>query len=70
MAQGRGKNVYLWPVPVLVLNIVANLVGRQAMMKRLSSDFRVNIEHTMKTLNWEPPFSVKESMQWAFARQS
>lgn len=70
MAQGRGENVYLWPVPVLVLNIVANLVGRQAMMKRLSSDFRVNIEHTMKTLNWEPPFSVKESMQWAFARQS
>jgi nucleoside-diphosphate-sugar epimerase len=70
MAQGRGKNVLLFPVPVSVLNIVAKLMGRQAMMKRLSSDFRVDIEHTINTLNWEPPFSVEESMQWGFSRQS
>ena len=49
--------------------MVAFLVGRQTMLKRLSSDFRVDIKHTMDTLDWIPPFSVAESMRWAFAKK-
>ena len=49
--------------------MVASLVGRQAVLKRLSSDFRVDIKHTMDTLDWIPPFSVAESMRWAFTKK-
>ena len=69
MASGRGKNVRLWPIPVSVLSLVASSVGRQAVLKRLSSDFRVDIKHTMDTLDWIPPFSVAESMRWTFTKK-
>ena len=70
IANGRGKCARLWPVPVFVLSMLACAVGRQAMLKRLSSDFRIDMEHTMNTLDWTPPFSVAESMRWAFAKTS
>lgn len=68
IANGRKKDVRLWRVPVSILNLLACLTGRQAMYKRLSSDFKVDIQHTMHTLDWKPPFSVAESMCWAFAK--
>ncbi|MCL4124753.1 UNVERIFIED_CONTAM: hypothetical protein GTU68_051062 [Idotea baltica] len=63
------KTARLWPVPVSVLNLLACLTGRQAMIKRLSSDFRIDMLHTMNTLEWQPPFSVAESMHWAFTKK-
>jgi nucleoside-diphosphate-sugar epimerase len=69
MANSRGANARLWPMPISVLSMVAFLIGRQGVLKRLSSDFRVDIKHTMTTLDWIPPFSVAESMRWAFAKK-
>jgi len=69
IASGRGENARLWPVPVFVLSMLACLAGRQAMLKRLSSDFRIDSQHTMNTLDWTPPFSVAQSMRWAFAKK-
>lgn len=69
MASGLEKTARLWPVPVSVLNLLACVTGRQAMIKRLSSDFRIDMQHTMNTLEWQPPFSVAESMRWAFTKK-
>jgi len=69
IASGLEKTARLWPVPVSVLNLLACLTGRQAMIKRLSSDFRIDMQHTMNTLEWQPPFSVAESMHWAFTKK-
>lgn len=69
MASGLEKTVRLWSVPVFVLNLIACLTGRQAMIKRLSSDFKIDMQHTMNTLEWQPPFSVTESMHWAFTKK-
>jgi nucleoside-diphosphate-sugar epimerase len=69
MASGLEKTARLWPAPVSVLNLLACLTGRQAMIKRLSSDFRIDMQHTMNTLEWQPPFSVAESMRWAFTKK-
>jgi len=69
IGSGRGKNARLWPVPVFVLSMLACLAGRQAMFKRLSSDFRIDSQHTMNTLDWTPPYSVAQSMRWAFAKK-
>jgi len=69
IANGRGKHARLWKVPLFMLSMFACLTGRQAMLKRLSSDFRIDSQHTMNTLDWKPPFSVAESMRWAFAKK-
>jgi len=69
IASGCGKNARLWSLPTFILSMLARLSGREAMLKRLSSDFRIDINHTMKTLDWVPPFSVVESMRWAFAKK-
>lgn len=66
IAKCRGKKGRLISVPVNILYMIASMTGRQAMLKRLSSDFRVDIQHTMQTLDWSPPYSVVESMHWAF----
>jgi len=70
IASGRGKHARLWPVPVSILRLFACLAGRRGMFKRLSSDFRIDSQHTMNTLDWAPPFSVAESMRGAFAKKS
>ncbi|EGG98104.1 UDP-glucose 4-epimerase [gamma proteobacterium IMCC2047] len=69
IASGRERNAHLWSLPIFILNMLASLTGKQAMVKRLSSDFRIDIRHTMDTLDWKPPFSVAESMRWAFAEK-
>ena len=68
IASGLEKPARLWPVPVSVLRLLACLTGRQAMIQRLSSDFRIDMQHTMNALEWQPPFSVAESMHLAFAK--
>ena len=69
IANGLEKTARLWPVPVSVLNLLACLTGRQAMIKRLSSDFKIDMQHTMNTLEWQPTFSVADSMHWAFTKK-
>lgn len=70
IAKGRQKDPRLWSVPQFLLSMLARISGRQAMYKRLSGDFRVDIQHTMHTLDWKPPFSVAESMRLAFAKST
>jgi len=69
IGNGRGKHARLWKVPLFMLRLFACLTGRQSMLKRLSSDFRIDIQHTMNTLDWTPPFSVAQSTHWAFAKK-
>jgi len=69
IANGRGKRARLWKVPLIMLKLFACLTGRKAMFKRLSSDFRIDSQHTMNTLDWTPPFSVAQSMRWAFTKK-
>jgi len=70
MAEARSKPVHLWGVPLAPLKLFAGLSGKQAMFHRLTSDFRIDIQHTMNTLDWKPPFTVEQSMQWAFSKKT
>ena len=41
----------------------ASLVGRGDSMRRLTESLTVDIEHTLSTLQWQPPFSVELELE-------
>jgi len=49
-------------VPVSWLKLVAKLTGKQAVIERLCGDLQVSIEHTKKTLGWEPVVSMQQGI--------
>lgn len=60
LGRGLGVDPSLLPVPVAVLRLVARMTGRSDLAQRLLDSLQVNIEHTCKTLDWKPPYSVEE----------
>lgn len=62
MTRAAGQNPRLLPVPVSWLKSVAKLIGKQAVIERLCGDLQVSIEHTKKTLGWEPVVSMQQGI--------
>lgn len=60
MAEVQGVKPLLIPIPVWSLKLLGKLTGKSDMISRLTDSLRVDITHTQETLNWTPPFSVKE----------
>jgi nucleoside-diphosphate-sugar epimerase len=65
MATAQGVPSRLFPVPLIVLNSAAKLIGKQAVAQRLLGNLQVDISHTMNTLNWQPPISLDEGLRRA-----
>jgi nucleoside-diphosphate-sugar epimerase len=63
MASSMSRRARLLPVPVSMLTFVARMLGQSAAMSRLTGSLQVDIEDTMRTLNWKPPVSVAEGIQ-------
>ncbi len=70
MALASGKMAMIFPFPVKSLEMLGRMIGREDAIVRLTSDLRVDMEHTQNILSWQPPYSVAESMQWAFSNES
>ncbi|MNG67025.1 UDP-glucose 4-epimerase [compost metagenome] len=62
MARALGKPARLLPVPAWILSGTANLLGRQALSKRLCGSLQVDIEKTRKVLGWQPPMGVDAAL--------
>jgi nucleoside-diphosphate-sugar epimerase len=60
MAEVQGIKPLLIPLPVWSLKLLGKLTGKSDMISRLTDSLRVDITHTQETLNWTPPFSVRE----------
>lgn len=60
MAEVHGIKPLLIPLPVWSLKLLGKITGKSDMISRLTDSLRVDITHTQETLNWTPPFSVKE----------
>jgi UDP-glucose 4-epimerase len=58
IASSMSRSARLVPVPPLVLSIVAKAVGRSAEFSRLTGSLRVDVDETMRTLDWAPPVSL------------
>ena len=70
MARACGKPAMIFPFPVKGLEKLGKIIGREQAIMRLTSDLRVDMQHTQDILGWQPPYSVAESMQWAFSADS
>lgn len=65
MAKVQGKRNFALPVPVWLFNLTAKLLNKQDVVDRLTGSLQLDIEHTKKTLNWQPPYSVEHGFKLA-----
>ncbi|TMP13898.1 SDR family oxidoreductase [Pseudoalteromonas sp. S2893] len=70
MAEVQGKPNLAIPVPVWCFKFVGKLLGKQAVIDRLTGSLQLDITHTKKTLNWTPPYSVEDGFKLAAKKLS
>ena len=66
VAEGMGAPSRLIPVPASWLQFGATLFGKKAIAQRVLGSLQVDISHTQKCLNWNPPLTVKQGFQRCF----
>jgi nucleoside-diphosphate-sugar epimerase len=69
MTLAAGKKSRLIPVPLSLLTLSCKLIGKQAVIERLSGNLQVDISHTKETLNWKPPITIEEGINRCFIRE-
>ncbi len=62
MAKALGKPARLLPVPSVLLERGAQLLGKKALSQRLCGSLQVDIGKTRELLGWVPPVSVDEAL--------
>jgi nucleoside-diphosphate-sugar epimerase len=62
IASSMSRPVRLLPVPPLLLSTVARAAGRSAELSRLTGSLRVDVDETMRTLDWTPPISLADGI--------
>jgi nucleoside-diphosphate-sugar epimerase len=60
-----GKNPRLIAVPQKLLEIGASMLGKKALAQQLLGNLQVDMEHTHKLLNWNPPQSLNDGLKIA-----
>jgi nucleoside-diphosphate-sugar epimerase len=62
LGQAMGHPARLLPVPMSWIKFAAALAGRRDLALRLCSSLQVDIEHTRRTLGWNPPVSLEQGL--------
>ena len=65
MAKVQGKANLSLPVPVWCFKLAGMLFKKEAVVDRLVGSLQLDIEHTKKTLDWVPPYTVKHGFKLA-----
>lgn len=65
MAKVQNKPNLAIPVPVWCFKLAGKLLGKQAVIDRLTGSLQLDIAHTKSTLNWSPPFPVEHGFELA-----
>lgn len=63
IAEVMEKKARLMPFPKTFLTIIGKVTGKMGEIERLTSSLCVDSNKIKNTLNWEPPFSLKEGIQ-------
>jgi nucleoside-diphosphate-sugar epimerase len=63
MRHCLGKRGALFYFPISLLKLFGFLTGRRAEVARVVESLQLNIEKSMRLLNWRPPFTVEESVK-------
>lgn len=70
MAKVQGKANLSLPVPVWCFKLAGKLFKKEAVVDRLVGSLQLDIEHTKKTLDWVPPYTVEHGFQLAAKKNS
>ncbi|CAN1531226.1 WcaG Nucleoside-diphosphate-sugar epimerases [Methylophilaceae bacterium] len=62
-ASAMGVKSRLIPVPALMIQVSAKLLGKGEVAQRLCGNLQVDISKARKLLGWVPPISVKEGLR-------
>ncbi len=62
LGDALGSRPLLLPVPMSAINFVAKLLGKSDFSQRLCGSLQVDINYTKKTLGWQPPYSIEQSL--------
>ncbi|WP_447793405.1 UDP-glucose 4-epimerase family protein [Pseudomonas farris] len=63
MARALGKKPRLLPVPQMMLNLAASIMGKQSIAQRLCGSLHVDIDQTHKLLGWSPPVNIERALR-------
>ena len=65
MAKVQRKANLSLPVPVWCFKLAGKLFKKEVVVDRLIGSLQLDIEHTKKTLDWVPPYSVEHGFALA-----
>ena len=63
VGRSLGRRPYLIPVPVFLINLLAGIVHKKELSRRLTGNLQVDITKTRELLNWEPPVRMDDALQ-------
>lgn len=63
IAEGLNKRVFQLPIPLCLFRILGKLTGKMPMIEQLIGNLEVDSSNTRMILDWNPPLSMKQSMQ-------
>lgn len=63
LTQAYDKKPRLIPFPVSVMRVMAGLLGKKAVADRLFGNLQIDISHTKRTLNWQPPVRFEQAIR-------
>ena len=64
-ASAMGVSSRLMPVPALMIQVAAKLLGKGEVAQRLCGNLQVDISKARQLLGWAPPISVREGLRRA-----
>ena len=70
IAQACGIRLRTIAVPSGFLKVMASLLGRREMMRRLTDNLQVDVSSTRRQLNWQPAQTMEQAMACAFTQDS
>ncbi|MCZ4294815.1 UDP-glucose 4-epimerase family protein [Vibrio sinaloensis] len=63
VALSMNKRVHLLPIPMPIINFSSKLIGKPQISQRLCGSLQVDISHTRKILEWEPPVTFEQGLK-------
>ena len=66
LAQAMGRSSRLLPIPSKLLTFAASFMGKKPLADRLLGSLQVDISKTRELLDWNPPFTVDDSLRMCF----
>lgn len=69
LRHSLGRRSWLLPFPTNVFKWLLFLCGKRRMANRLMEPLQINIEKSKRLLDWQPPYSVAESIQLLWEKE-